>query len=160
MISGITLMYSLRDVTTEVSAINRRPVTHNVRHFASVRSSSGQENGTFTVRLRSPATSSEVYSTVTFTLPEKVHRSSPTSFSRIHSFPVLQIQQGGRHGHWWFHNTCYGRRADKCRGCVCSAHEALDPAQVVGEAIPKKFLKDSKTLYLSPQCLFYLTANR
>lgn len=38
--------------------------------------------------------------------------------------------------------------------------EALDPAQVVGEAIPKKFLKDSKTLYLSPQCLFYLTANR
>ena len=43
--------------------------------------------------------------------------------------------------------------------CVLGS-ETLDPAQAVGEAIPKKFLKDSKTLYLSPQCLFYLTANR
>ena len=89
MISGITFRYSLRDVTVRPSVSSTRPLMLTVPHFSSARSSTTQENGTDMVKLRSPSTSSEVYSTVTFTLPETVQRLSESSFSRMVSWPAV-----------------------------------------------------------------------
>lgn len=57
---------------------------------------------------------------------------------------------------------CYGRSADKYWGCVCSAVRHLTLPRLWGGDSQSTWLPKTckQTLYLSPQCLFYLTANR
>ena len=69
MNSGITRRYSFRAVTARASASSSRPATHTAVQPMSRLSSTWQENGTSMDRLRRPALSSEVYSTVSTTLP-------------------------------------------------------------------------------------------
>ena len=71
VISGTSRMWSRREVTARASSISTRPVTNTVRPLP-ICSSIRAEKGTDTVRLFSPADSSEVYSTVTFTVPATV----------------------------------------------------------------------------------------
>ena len=85
--SGRTRTYSFRAVTAWASTSSRRPVAQMSCDDASCRSSAVQAKGTDTARLRSPALSSEVYSTVTRTVPETVTRSSDAVFSRMYSCP-------------------------------------------------------------------------
>ena len=85
--SGRTRTYSFRAVTAWASTSSRRPVAQMSCDEASCRSSAVQAKGTDTARLRSPALSSEVYSTVTRTVPETVTRSSDAVFSRMYSCP-------------------------------------------------------------------------
>ena len=64
---------------------------------ASVSSSAVQENGTGSVRLRRPALSSEVYNTVTRTVPVAVTRPSNAVRSRICSCPqtlTIRVMSG------------------------------------------------------------------
>ena len=89
MNSGITRRYSFRAVTALASASSSRPVTHTASQSASRLSSTWQENGTSIDRLRKPALSSEVYSTVSTTLPPMVSCWPAGCFSRSRSCPTV-----------------------------------------------------------------------
>jgi len=84
-------------VTACASTSSRRPVAQISCDDASCRSSAVQVNGTDTARLRSPALSSDVYSTVTRTVPETAVRSSDAVFSRMYSCPqalTIRVMSG------------------------------------------------------------------
>ena len=87
--SGSTRTYSLRFVTIRASVSSNRPSTQTVRQCCSRLSSITAENGTDNDKLRKPALSSEVYSTVTFTAPATVSRPSAVFFSRIFNCPTV-----------------------------------------------------------------------
>ena len=95
--SGKMRMYSFRAVTACASTSSSRPVDQMSCADASSRSSAAQEKGTDTVRLRRPVLSSDVYSTVTRTVPDTVTCSSEAVFSRIYSCPqavTIRVMSG------------------------------------------------------------------